>query len=82
MKVAVLDDTREDAQRFLDYINQFQEQKKCLIQTDVYHASMPFMAAKSMRLILLLSRWDISCLQKSWRKQCVSPDAETSMTWW
>lgn len=43
MKVAVLDDTREDAQRLLDYINQFQEQQKCLIQTDVYYASMDFL---------------------------------------
>lgn len=43
MKVAVLDDTREDAQRLLDYINQFQEQQKCLIQTDIYHASMDFL---------------------------------------
>lgn len=43
MKVAVLDDTREDAQRLLDYINQFQEQKKCLIQTDIYNASIDFL---------------------------------------
>lgn len=43
MKVAVLDDTREDAQRLLDYINRFGKQQKCLIQTDVYHASMDFL---------------------------------------
>lgn len=43
MKVAVLDDTIEDAQRLLDYINQFQEHQSCLIQTDVYHSSMDFL---------------------------------------
>ena len=43
MKVAVLDDTREDAQRLLNYINQFQEQQKCLIQTDTYYASIDFL---------------------------------------
>lgn len=43
MKLAVLDDTREDAQRLLDYINQFQEQQKCLIQTDTYYSSIDFL---------------------------------------
>lgn len=43
MKVAVLDDTREDAERLLDYMNRFQEKHKCLIQTDLYNASMDFL---------------------------------------
>lgn len=43
MKVAVLDDTIEDAQRLWDYINQFQEQQNCPIQTDVYHSSLDFL---------------------------------------
>lgn len=43
MKVAVLDDTREDAERLLDYMNRFQETHKCLIQTDLYNASMDFL---------------------------------------
>lgn len=43
MKVAVLDDTREDAQRLLEYISQFQEKQNCLIQTDIYYASMDFL---------------------------------------
>lgn len=43
MKVAVVDDTREDAQRLMDYLNQFQEKQSCLIQTDVYNASIDFL---------------------------------------
>lgn len=43
MKVAVLDDTREDAEILLDYMNRFQETHKCLIQTDLYNASMDFL---------------------------------------
>lgn len=43
MRVAVLDDTREDAQRLLDYITRYQEEQKCLIQTDIYHASIDFL---------------------------------------
>lgn len=43
MKAAVLDDTREDAQRLLDYITRYQEEQKCLIQTDIYHASFDFL---------------------------------------
>lgn len=43
MKVAVLDDTREDAERLLNYINQFQKEQECLIETDIYHASLDFL---------------------------------------
>lgn len=43
MKVAILDDIKEDAQRIRQYIDRYQEEHSCVIQTEVYHSSLDFL---------------------------------------
>lgn len=43
MKVAILDDTKSDAQLLLNYIERFQSERNETIQTDVYEASFDFL---------------------------------------
>lgn len=43
MRVAVVDDTKEDSQRLIGYVNQFQQEKGMVIQVDSYQASLDFL---------------------------------------
>lgn len=43
MKIAVVDDSREDAQHILTYLNQFQAEHNMIFQTTVFHASIDFL---------------------------------------
>lgn len=43
MRVAVVDDTKEDSQRLAGYLNQFQQEKGMVIHVDSYQASLDFL---------------------------------------
>lgn len=43
MKVAILDDTKSDAQILLKYIEKFQVERNDTIQADIYEASFDFL---------------------------------------
>lgn len=43
MRIAVLDDTQEDADQIMEYLKRFEKEKKTLFQTKVFYSSFEFL---------------------------------------